>query len=564
MAKTNKVLVAGRDLVTLTDKDYLAQGGEGIVYRVGDIAYKLYHNPKSMIPEQKIQELRVLNMPNVLGPRDILNDPKTKQAIGFTMPFISDTEYLCRLFVKNFKQSNGITPEIVVSLVRAMQETLQSVHDKQIIVADYNEMNFLVSKDWKTPYHIDVDSYQTKSFRATAIMESVWDRSRPRGEFDELSDWFSWAIVSFQLYTGIHPFKGKHPAYGTNELDKRMRDNVSVFNPDVRMPKALQDFSVIPSAHLDWYKNVFENGHRGLPPYVADGNLHIIQVTASVHSGGGLLVNIVMQFPNDVLSVNYYNGDRYTLTEREIYKGDAKIFEFTKSAKNVRLANVLGYEPVISVMHDGFVGFFDLNKSEIGKVSADDYMVSDGIIYTVKNGELWENHMEVLGKTKIMPKKVSGVVENSYKMFDGVVIQDVYGSTTLTIPYMHGRCANLKCPELDGIRAIDSKRIGRYMAVIFERGGIINRSVLKFDEQFTTYEIYNEPNVGYQEVNFMVKQNGLMVSVIDQDTLEMLHGVKPEHRKRITDAPIELTMPMYDGITRVLFVNGNKLYEVKS
>ncbi len=219
---SNKIRIQiGTEVITLTDNEYLAQGGEGVVYCKGNIAYKIYHDSDKMIPEQKIYELQALQISNVLAPIDIIYNYNTKQAIGFTMPYITSTEYLSRLFVKSFKKQHSINPKMVISLVRKMQETLHEIHQKGIVVGDYNEMNFLVDNKFENIFHIDVDSYQTENYPSTAIMDSVRDRQVPIGTFNKETDWFSWAIVTFQLYTGIHPFKGRHPKYKNNDIDSR-------------------------------------------------------------------------------------------------------------------------------------------------------------------------------------------------------------------------------------------------------------------------------------------------------------------------------------------------------
>ena len=192
MKNTNTVNVSvnGKRKVSLRQRDYLSQGGEGAVYAKKGIAYKIYHDPNAVIPDQKIAELRVLDSPYVMAPRDILYDCGTGQAVGFTMKYVENLEYLCRLFVGNFKKANHISPSDIVEIVKKMQKLLHEIHRKNIVVADYNEMNVLLDTRSGDPYHIDVDSYQTPGFRATAIMESVRDRQFPMGTFNQLATGF--------------------------------------------------------------------------------------------------------------------------------------------------------------------------------------------------------------------------------------------------------------------------------------------------------------------------------------------------------------------------------------
>jgi len=553
----------GSDIIELGDNEYLAQGGEGVVYRKGNIAYKIYHEVNKMIPEQKIRELQSLKIPNVLAPIDIIHDPKTQKAIGFTMAYLSSSEYLSRLFVKTFKKQNGITPEMVVGMVTKMQETLQEIHAKGVVAGDYNEMNFLVDGKYKNVYNIDVDSYQTKSFPATAIMDSVRDRQVPFGTFNKQTDWFSWAVVTFQLYTGIHPFKGRHPSYKNNDFDSRMKDGISVFNPDVKIPKALRDFSVIPKAHLDWYKRVFDKFERTVPPFADATQMASGYSPIEIISAAGLIVDLVHDYLENIMDIYMFEGTRYVVTETAIYKHDRKIFDFTRKPKDICLAKVMGHPPVIGVKRSELLGFFDLNRNEIGQVAADEFMTTNGYIYTIRNDGLFQHHFMVLGKTKLVTKKLASVVSNNTKLYEGVAIQNLYGKCRMTIPYAFNCVANTKVPELDGYRIIDASCKGRFCVVIAELNGKYDRYIIYFSENFSLYSIESESDISYRTVNFMVKQNGMALISKDGNTLEMRYDID-KGCKEIADAPIEDTMMLYDGITEVLFVNGSKLQCVKS
>lgn len=555
------VLVAGKTKLTLGQNEYKAQGGEGTVYVKNGLAYKIYHDPVKMIPEGKILELNKIKTNHVLAPKDILYDPNSKKAVGFTMPYVSNTEYLTKLFSRKFKGDSGITPQMVIELVTQMQHQLNALHHEGIVVGDYNEMNFLVDDKYKIPYHIDVDSYQTANFPCTAIMDSVRDRQLPFGKFNEMSDWFSWAIVTFQMYTGVHPYKGRHPNFKTTELDERMKQNVSVFDPDVKIPTNCQDFSGIPTNLLEWYKRVFIHGERSLPPIAgAIGFVQGFQPIAVVGTGT-FAVAVVFEYDAKILDVTHFDGYPYVITETGIYKKKNQIFTFNKTPKDIKLVNVLGKEPIIAMKENGSVGFFDFARNQIGSIAADNMMACNGSLYTItNNGQLIENYFETIGKVKHLSKVVDQITD-VYKMFDGVVVQDVFGKRRLSIPYEHQKCASINVPELERYRIIDAKCLKNVCIIIGEKNGKYDRFVLFFNKDFTSYEVRVTQDIGYQTVNFMVKQNGMVASVINGDTLELFMDIK-RGSKEIPDCPVELDMPLYDGIDKVLFVNGTKLYSI--
>ena len=324
------LIVQGKGTEIFTDTCYVAAGGEGTILKKGGKAYKLYHDEKKMIPVSKIQELQILSQfNNILGPQDVLFDSKRQKVpIGFSMPFVKDTEFLCRLFNQNFKNDNSITPDTIVKLVRKMQETLLEIHKNKILVVDFNEMNFLMDKKTYTlPYFIDVDSYQTPSHHATAIMESIRDRKIKNNQWTENSDWFSFGVVAFQLYLGVHPFRGKHPSYKPNQWPERMEKNISVFNKDVTLPQSCPDWKVIPKPHLDWFKAVFEQGDRSVPP-MPDGVIAIaVMQPTMIASTGKFEVKELTEFPDSIRSVLISNGYTYSITSKAIYKGPMKFYD---------------------------------------------------------------------------------------------------------------------------------------------------------------------------------------------------------------------------------------------
>lgn len=556
------VLIGGKKKITLGQNEYKAQGGEGIVYVKNGLAFKIYHDPSKMIPEGKLLELKQITTENVLAPRDVLYDPKTKKAVGFTMPFVDNTEYLTKLFSRKFKTDNHITPDMVVALVSQMQRQLNDLHHENILVGDYNEMNFLLDSKFAVPYHIDVDSYQTANFPCTAIMDSVRDRRLPFGKFDLESDWFSWAVVTFQMYTGIHPYKGRHPDFKTTELDERMTQNISVFDPAVKIPKNCQDFSAIPTNQLDWYKNVFIKGERSLPP-IAGSIGSIPGFTPAVISGvGNFIIDLINEYGDRILDVQFFDGYPYIITENAIYKKKAEVVKFSTPKTNIKLVNVMGEDPVVAMMQDGKVGFFDFARNKLGEIAADNMMVSNGHLYTIgSNGKLVENYFENMGKT-IHLSRVVGSVGSVYKMFEGVVIQDLFGKRQVSIPYEHKKCANIMVPELEKYRIIDAKCINNVMIVIGEKSGKYDRFVFFFDKDFKAYDVRIDSDVAYQSVNFTVKQNGMVATIINDDTLELFVDNK-KGTKELADCPAEIDMPLYDGLDKVLFTDGDKLYSIK-
>src|ERR1035437_8436670 len=166
-----KVFSAG-SAINLTKQHYLASGGEGEVYGVGSTAFKIYHDPKRMIPLGKITELSAITDKNVIKPEAVLTDDKGVP-IGYTMRYVKDTVALCATFPAAYRDRVSLSHDIMFKLIQRLQAGVSSVQNSGILIVDLNEMNFLVAPAHDDIFFIDADSYQTRSYRATAIMESI-------------------------------------------------------------------------------------------------------------------------------------------------------------------------------------------------------------------------------------------------------------------------------------------------------------------------------------------------------------------------------------------------------
>ena len=93
-----KVYLKGKGKeIELTQKDFVAAGGQGSVYVHGKTAFKVYHDPKQMIPAGKIQELAAINDPFIVKPLDLIVNGKGTP-LGYTTAFVPNAWTLCQLF----------------------------------------------------------------------------------------------------------------------------------------------------------------------------------------------------------------------------------------------------------------------------------------------------------------------------------------------------------------------------------------------------------------------------------------------------------------------------------
>lgn len=553
--------IKGKGSITLSKNDFKGSGGQGTVYCKGKMGYKVYHDPGKMIPPGKIDELKELSkIPNVLAPMDLLLDGGTP--VGFTMPYVDGVEYLCRLFTKTYRDDNGISPQMIADLVKNLQKTLIEIHRHKCLVVDYNELNFLVSFDYTNPYYIDVDSYKTPSYPPNALMESVRDRLVSNGKFTEFSDWFSFAIVAFQLYMGIHPYKGRHPDYKPKEWIKMMDDNISVYHQGVRLPAGCQDWAVIPKRHNEWFKKVFENRERSIPPFAdAPGPVATPQPVL-IPSNEDFEISLVQSYSSNIRGAYYLEGVRYAIGAGEIYADSKSLLKFPVNQK-AAIGRVIGSTPFLALFSGNKARFCDIQGNEIASTNAEAIFNFDNRVYSISYGNMVEHSCSMFQKL-VHHTKIVGNIFTAYDVFDGVVAQNILGTCWLAIPYKEGSCLNLHIKEADGFRIIDAKfdathAIG-YCSFIGELRGSFKRFFIRIDLENPGVYSLKVDDSSLDKVNFTLLHNGICVSVIEDIRVEVFAGFSKI--KTLADPPFDSSMRLYHEGSKVMFINRTKIHSI--
>ena len=559
-----KLRVKGEGDVSLSDKDFVAEGGEGRVYARGAVGYKVYHDPTKAIPLAKIQELSGILNPEVIKPdKPVYGGRGGLTHVGHTFRFVKDTVVLCQLFTRAFREREGFTHEMALKLVRRIQEGVSDVHHAGVLLVDLNEMNFLVSQDLTTPYFIDVDSYQTAHFPATAIMPSVRDWKTEVGKFTEFSDWFSFAIVSFQLLVGIHPFKGKHPTI--KGLEERMQKGISVFDPQVKVPSTCYSFDVIPPAYRDWYRALFVNGSRHAPPSDIHGAILVQTIVKAIQGSGNLDIQEIAEYAQDLrLAVKFdaqyavCTKDALFLDRRRIRAWDGQAV-FASTPRNGRV--------VAATIVDGSLSLTDLTSSLPLEVTlrADDIMGYEGRLY-VKTGEhVYEvTFTESANKTWVTAEPATHVLPHASKLYEGMVLQNLLGEPHATFFPRTGTTYQSKLPELRGHKVVSAKFDRGVLMVIAAQGGTYDRFVFRFDEEFSSYDTRVVKDIPLVGINFVTLDSGICVCMDEEERLEVFSARKGSSgMKLVDDDALGGDMRLVKDHGRLAFYRKNRMYSMR-
>lgn len=560
-ANTTRYFVQGKGEIKFGRNDFKTRGGEGSIYVKGSKAYKIFSDPARTIQPAKIAELSVLSQSNIIRPLELVLNAKN-QPVGYSMRHVSKSYALCQLFPRAFRQRNNLTPELTLELVRRLQEGVAHIHSKGILVVDLNELNFLVGTDFREIFFIDVDSYQTPSFPATVLMESVRDRHAQR--FSVESDWFSFAIVSFQMFAGVHPFKGSYlpMQHLPDKLDARMRANISVLHADVTVPMSALSFSVIPPSYLDWYQAVFEEGKRLPPP---DNVQSVALLAAPLTSpraiqGSAFLITELREFDSPIL----FHDGVLTITNESIYSDGQK---YPKPPFDVKVVVTPRQRHVIAAFIDASgLHFRDLTTGDdiITDVKAEEVTISNGQLF-VKHAEniFVIDFVELPKKMLLGVKPIANVMMRSTRLFEGLAIQNLLGANYASILLSSGESYQIHLQGLDTVQILDARRERNVLIVVVANGGRYDKFIYRFSERFSNYDVRCINDVETTSIDFTVLDSGIVLHLID-DRLEVFSSKSGTANVRmINDPALEDDIQLFHIGSQALMARGNKLYKIK-
>jgi len=556
--------VVGGKRLTLGTAEFVASGGEGDIYAVGDKVFKIYHNPAGMIPVGKIQELGAITDPNVIKPMETILS-ESGAPIGYTMRRVAQTHALCQTFTRQFRDQHNLTPDIALKLVRQMQQTVSNIHQYQCLVVDLNEMNFLVGPALDQVYFIDVDSYQTPHYPATALMESVRDRHMQGHAFNEGTDWFAFGIVTFQMFIGIHPYKGTHASL--KGLDARMQANVSVLDTSaVKVPKVCYPFTDIPQAYRDWYMAIFQKGLRLAPPKDLTANVLILNTPMRcVVAGNGVDIQSLIPRPGgSFLALGDWHGALCVLWTTYVYLDDQCVPLKQALPPGALLMFSGTGTPHAVYLEQGAVRIVNLRTQAPMPVtiSASQIMASLGRVY-LQSGD-WLLELFILRDTMPALTNVAAqCVPNATRLFTGVAVQNLLGEPYVTLFMGHGTCTTLPMPALKGYRVVAARHDKSVLIVMASKLGKYERFIFRFAKDLT-YDMRSTPDVALADVNFVTLDNGRVVMMTEDENIEVFLS-EPHHTavKRVEDSAIGGDMRLFSVGGRVLFVQNNGVFALK-
>lgn len=279
------LFLAGKPL-KLQAKNLLGSGGEADVYRVGNMAVKVFKGPEHadyvMSPDMKKQakarlhlvqaklpKFPKLRIARVVTPQALVTDSKNLIA-GYSMQPVENAEPLMRFAQRSYR-AQFAPGDMVSQVFRDMFATVQDLHAAGVVVGDFNDLNILV-RDTEA-YFIDADSYQYDQFASVMFTVKFVDPLickdtgglAMNGAHSELTDWYAYAAMLMQSLLCVDPYGGVYKPKDVKQkltATGRLLNRITVFHSDVMYPKPALPLKTLPDDLLDYFTKVFTKDLR--------------------------------------------------------------------------------------------------------------------------------------------------------------------------------------------------------------------------------------------------------------------------------------------------------------
>jgi hypothetical protein len=160
------------------------------------------------------------------------------------------------------------------------------------------------------------------------------------------------------------------------------------------------------------------------------------------------------------------------------------------------------------------------------------------------------------------------IMPGSHEVFNGLIYQLISGQPYLLIPIPtageNTKYIEKKITELDGYKVINAKHENGVVMLTGLKDTIYDLFIFRFNKNYSDYHCRKIEDVDLQDPNFVSLSNGIFVSILTDNTLEISKRdpTKPEVNK-IDDPDINSTMRLCSKGNEVMFFQDRHLYKMK-
>ncbi len=547
------------------DKQKSISGGEGTVYLLKDIAFKIYHESSKMIPLGKFKELNAIKADNVIKPEELIYDER-KNVIGYTMKAIYNTVSLSRIVTTDYQNSHNISHKDLIKIILNIKDTIANIHKNNCLVVDINDSNILVDHKLNV-YFIDVDSYKTQNYPATALQDYAKDFTVKDYKFSELSDWFSFGLLATKIWIGIHPFMGRWSKYKKREkqntLEYRSLNNISIFNDDVVYPKTVRSFTMIPKNYYSWFVDIFEKGERKTPPndlgeFFSSVDELILDEQNNINFKKLLtnklpIIRVLQGFRNEVILSN-----NAIIFQNNITKLKENYTSIVFNSKD---------EPLIFKINDkNQVESYNVVKQELNvydQVLSDKIYAFNNQLYAVNYDNFMSLELINFGKETLTIKSSFSIMPYSSQVFDSCIYQNTMGKAFMYLIHDKDTTPLIKFKELDGKKIVNAKYKNNILVVNYKNNFNYTNIIFKVNQFFDKYKvIYHEEN-DVSNINFTVNDKGVACYIPEDEKMFLFFNqFNNQAIRKIKDGNINLNMKLYSSHSNINVYINNEIYNI--
>jgi hypothetical protein len=373
--------------------------------------------------------------------------------------------------------------------------------------------------------------------------------------FNENTDWYSWGIVTFLLWAGIHPYKGGLDGYKPGEFVRRMKDNASVFSPGIRLNHAVRDIQAIPRGLLDWYEQVFQKGVR-CPPPDDFGRVILGMVTAAkvVNTQGTLFFKELLKDIKDPIVRIYGNGyvqGKWCHHYKYQDKNPAYKYPITTSKGNVGTVS----------FDSGIHGYFKSMLNKLESRSKEPFVANDRVFEITSQG-ITETMIIEAGDRGILTRGTSwNLLVQATQFFDGIAITDMMDHMYIVVPGTKEQdtVCTIKCPVLKGLKPITAKACRSFATIIAQdKNGYLKKIELALNLNQGTIVSSWVGDTDTSDINFTVTPNGIVATIVEDGELALFHYLDGAKVSKFKDPRIttDTVLGYIDGVGMVGYKDG--------
>lgn len=252
-------------------------GGEGSVYNDHQhLAIKIFNAKEVNVARKERKVRKLIQQSRMVGYNEAMVplEPVTvnEHFVGYTMKYVKDAVDLDRIAEKTFMGEKDLKD--CLRLMIKLAQAVDKIHNTGMIIGDFHPGQVLVSNG--DIFFVDTDSWgwmgQAEELGPDLKCLPFYVDPRSRDfscrdvvvkQYSKASDYYSLAVIAFNVLTGEHPFGGVYQIDKKMSKELRARNQLSVLGEhDIKIMKGKTWEAWMTNELKEAFLDIFEKGKR--------------------------------------------------------------------------------------------------------------------------------------------------------------------------------------------------------------------------------------------------------------------------------------------------------------